>query len=428
MSARAVVACAWLAALAFLYAVPHTIALRNLLLVAGAAVLVAAQWRDRRPLAAGLAWAKPAGWMVAALTGWIVLQSVFISPFPARALDLMPGGWLVPLATGAIGLLAAVRMSGRQAVTAATLALAAHIAILIGYQAGAVLKTGSLPAVLTPYAERDFHSLVNVFLIAMLLADRLSRRLNGTAALALPSPVAWGLLAMAMVADPLLRTRNGTLVSALLVIATLGLLLTRTRLRHAMVLFAAVAATLAVLVTATLVADARWKGFGAAVGVALHSDSLYWLDPTLPLPATPAGQPVDESAYMRTAWARQALEAIARHPLGLGFGHQAFGWAVELKYGVKGMESSHSGWLDFALANGLPGLALWLALSVWLILAGWRRFVREGDGAALLLAAVVFCYLARCLVDGHLSGWRLALFALLVGAALGTTAKRPGQP
>jgi O-antigen ligase len=89
-----------------------------------------------------------------------------------------------------------------------------------------------------------------------------------------------------------------------------------------------------------------------------------------------------------------------------------------MKYGHAGMGSSHSGWLDFALGTGLVGLALLLATAGLAIRGGWREFRERNDAQALLLAFFVGAYTLRCLLDGHLSGWRLGLFAFIVGVMI----------
>ena len=133
---------------------------------------------------------------------------------------------------------------------------------------------------------------------------------------------------------------------------------------------------------------------------------------------TPSGRRLDESAYLRSAWARQAVDFIAEHPMGIGFGHDSFGNAMEMKYGTPGWGSSHSSWLDFALGTGLAGLALLLATAGVAMRSGWREFRTRHDAQALLLVFFVGGYLLRCLLDGHLSGWRLGLFAFIVGVLL----------
>jgi O-antigen ligase len=167
--------------------------------------------------------------------------------------------------------------------------------------------------------------------------------------------------------------------------------------------------------------DARWQGFSEAAAVAFDTkNNMAWLDRgKYPLPLMQNGQPVEESAYSRLAWAKVAVEQIQRHPLGLGYGHKAFGWAVNSSYNVNtGHESSHSGLLDFTLANGIPGLLLWLALSAALITSGWCAFRNRHSPVGLMLAFTVIAYLVRCLIDGHLSGFRFEMYAFLVGALI----------
>jgi O-antigen ligase len=105
--------------------------------------------------------------------------------------------------------------------------------------------------------------------------------------------------------------------------------------------------------------------------------------------------------------------------MGLGIGHDAFGRLVPPQYGHPTMGgSSHSGWLDFALGAGLPGLGLLLLAAGLAIRGGWRQFKELNDGTSLLLSFFVGGYLLRCLLDGHLSGWRLGLFAFIVGVMI----------
>jgi hypothetical protein len=76
--------------------------------------------------------------------------------------------------------------------------------------------------------------------------------------------------------------------------------------------------------------------------------------------------------------------------------------------------SSHSGLLDFTLANGLPALALWIFLSV-MIVKGSLDLARSGNMSAFFLISIWSTFFIRTLLDGHFSGWRLKLFAIIVG-------------
>ena len=405
---------AWLAAIVFVFPIPHTIALRNLLLLTGLLALLATLRRTARPQPPPVL--KPAAWGLVATTAWLVLHSITVAPTPTLALDNLRGDWILPLLTAAPAAFAAARTGSRQAIRATVAALLAHMLWVLGWQfwlwiaAGA---SGAWPAGGVPFAERDYHSNLNGFLLSLLLAERLAVLSVGPVAALFPAPLGWAALAVSLIADMALRTRNGTLVSvALLLLATLWM--ARRRPRFILLLLA-----VAALGGASFALDSRWSGLKESIVVGWSSPSLYWLsgDPAL-RPPMPSGAALEESAYARAAWSRQALLAIGEHPLGLGFGRDGFGRAIAEKYGYPGMVSSHSGWLDFALAAGLPGLALLLLTAGLAIRGGWRQFRQHDDVVGLMFCFLLGGYLLRCLLDGHLSGWRLGLFAFICGVLI----------
>lgn len=419
----------WLFLVVLVFPVPHAIALRNLLLLTGFAALVVGHCRR-----GNAAWHSPGwqgGWLRAPavlfglLTLWLGIQTALVAPQPWSSLDNIRGDWLVPVVWGSIGWAVARGLPVAWSLRAVVLGLLAPILLVLIHQGWGMVWGGGWRAGVMPFAERDFFSLINGLLAAVLIGDRLVVVLGGSSPLRVPPSLGWALLAVAVVADPLIRTRNGTIVllallaAALFALLQLGLL---RRLRYRLAVAGALAVVVA-LAAASLRHDDRWRGLTESLAVGIQSSSLYWLNPNAERPTTATGGPLEESAYMRAAWARQAVEAIADHPLGLGFGRDAFGRAIEHRYGHKGMVSSHSGWLDFTLATGIPGIALLLAAATTLIACAWRRFRREGDDAAVLVAFAVSAYLLRCLLDGHLSGWYLSLFGFLLGVLIAATGR-----
>lgn len=411
----------WLLGLVAIYPVPHTIALRNVWLLLGTLLLLwCAVRRPVRPLGVR----REMGWVLiilGVLTGWLLLQSVFLSPFASQALRHLRGEWLMVLWAALAGFLAATRTAG--ALRAAVLALAGHIIVLLGWQLSMALMAGHWPIGQTPFAARDYHSLLNSMLLALLMADRLVAGLQrNEGLLKWPRHLVWGLVALSLTADVLLTTRNGTLVTVLLLgVAGTGLLwpVARRRPRLALAGAASVAGAIFLIAAAAWTFDARWQRVGESLATGWHSDSLAWLDEKEhQTPLLSDGRVAEGSAYLRAAWLRQAVDGVAQNPLGLGYGHKAFGWYIQLKYGRSGMESSHSGLMDFTLANGIPGLGLWLWLNAALVFLGWHAYRRHGLGAGLAVMLLTVAYLARCTVDGHLSGWRLELWALLIGLSL----------
>lgn len=412
----------WLAAVVFVFPIPGTIALRNLLLLFGLIALLASARGKGRPSMPGRL--CPAAWGLAALTGWLVLHSLVLAPAPLVALDNVRGDWVMPMLIGVLASFGAARAGARGAVLAIVAALLAHLVWVLGWQAWLWSSGGAFgnwPVGQVPFADRDYHSTLSGFLIALLVAERTAAVSAGGAGSLLPQGIAWAALGIALVGDIAVRTRNGTLTTILLTLVATAWL-SRRRPRFLLLML-----VVGVLGGASLALDERWSGLKESLATGWNSPSMYWLtyDPAQ-RPTTASGTPVEESAYLRSAWTRQAAVAIGEHPLGLGFGRDGFGQAIARKYGQPGMVSSHSGWLDFALGAGLPGLALLLLTTGLALRGGWRQFRADNDAAALMLCFLVGGYLARCMVDGHFSGWRLALFSLLCGVLIAAlTPRRP---
>ena len=55
-------------------------------------------------------------------------------------------------------------------------------------------------------------------------------------------------------------------------------------------------------------------------------------------------------------------------------------------------------------------------------------FRQHGDGGGLMLIFLVGGYSVRCLLDGHLSGWRLGLFAFICGVLIAGMREKPEVP
>lgn len=408
---------AWLAAVVFVFPIPHTIALRNLLLLAGVLVLALGCSQARPRLAP---WLKPAAWWLAALTAWIFFHSIAVAPVPSLALDQFHANWLVPLLIGAIGAWAAPQLTEGRALRAVICALATHMAWMLAWQFKLWLASGDWPFKATPFAAYDYHGTLNSFFLVLLVADRLVLMTERYSPLAIGKYAGWALLLLSLLSDLTLQSRNSTAITlTMLVVASLALFKARSRNWRTIVL----ALGMVMLIAAgSLQFEQRWQGLRESVVVGWSSPSKQWMNLTATdestWPLTSSGKAIEESAYLRAAWVRQAVDFVAEHPMGIGFGHDAFGRAVALKYGHTGFGSSHSGWLDFMLGTGLAGLGLLLAAAGSAVYAAWTRFVARQDGQALLLAFFVGGYLLRCLLDGHLSGWRLGLFAFICGVLI----------
>lgn len=87
-------------------------------------------------------------------------------------------------------------------------------------------------------------------------------------------------------------------------------------------------------------------------------------------PKTPSGEQVYPNNYERAAWAAAGAHAISENPWGYGLLEHSLGKMIHQSYPEAVIRSSHSAWIDFGLAFGIPGLLLTIgALVSTLILA-----------------------------------------------------------
>lgn len=91
-------------------------------------------------------------------------------------------------------------------------------------------------------------------------------------------------------------------------------------------------------------------------------------------PVRDAGRSVNHSTYERISWFIKGVRLIQENPLGNGLSHRAFGYYMRAQFPGSVASMTHSAWVDFALGVGLPGLLL-----VWGAIFGvaWRGFRRS---------------------------------------------------
>lgn len=73
-------------------------------------------------------------------------------------------------------------------------------------------------------------------------------------------------------------------------------------------------------------------------------------------PRLSSGEMVYPNNYERAAWATAGIESISLNPLGYGLLEHSLGRVIRQTYPESVIQSSHSAWIDYGLAFGLPGL------------------------------------------------------------------------
>ncbi len=184
----------WLAVVSFLYPIPHTIALRNLVLFVGCVVLV---WQlkpkfslpDSKPARATLS-------ILTVLSLWLLAQTALFGLQPKISFSLLRGDWLISIVAMSLGALTvkSIKRSAKPDDAAGVLVMAVitagmlHVIWLLGYQLWHA-ALGEAVWGRTPFAEKDYHSVIVNFLLALLLAEAISRCVWHRRFLLLTSPL-----------------------------------------------------------------------------------------------------------------------------------------------------------------------------------------------------------------------------------------------
>jgi len=411
--------------LIFVWPIPHTISIRDALLLSllGGFGYLAYRarplfpwWRELRlPLSLYLI-----------LTLWLFIVALAISPETAWSLGEIRGQWLKGLAALSAGVLVALAVPpgtrpAKLVLMAIVVALLIHVLYLDFASLEAFIRRGELLrriGGLTQGPDRISY-LANI-LIAFLLAEILYRLGRRSGYLPLGRVWLTGILALTLFSAYVTQVRNGALPLVFMGIAFVVLYYRQNRLR--MRKTALVAINMLIVSSVVLFAyistasDSRWRDLQDTIPIALDTQTYKaWLDwEKYPRPVLPSGELVNQSNYVRIAWIKAGSLLVLEHPLGVGFGREAFEVGLRQKYG-EGRGYTHSGILDLAIGTGIPGAVLWLGFLGSLFYAAYRCFTASGSYPSMLLMFLIADFGSRMFVDSIIRDHMLQQFLFLAG-------------
>ena len=414
-------------ALLFVWSIPWVITLRLALIVGLVALLIWQGFAHRGHLGRAFLTHRHFWNIYLVLTAWIVVEALVFGVQSRAVLGEIWGQWIRSGITGLAGFLLATVVSRKEPQKAGPL-LAMAMAVTLAFQVGLHdvdtlwrwWDEGKLPFQETRIVQnRAGISFVTNLLMAMVCAEAMARILFRCRYLPVSSTTLVLLIAICVFATYVVGTRYGTIgFLALIASCALVALVAKRKSINLPLLFgigAIVLAALGAFGWATVKSDVRWLKLKDTIPVALDTEhQLAWRNDAVPMPTLPDGALADASAYLRLAWAKEAVMAIGREPLGVGYGRDSFGRAMHMIYpDYASSLNCHSGILNFTIGVGWPGLLLWLALIGLLAVNGWRSFFRFQNPAGLLLLFVVSGFFTRSLVDGNFQDHMFEQFMFL---------------
>jgi len=421
----------------FIWSVPHTISLRYIistLLLATCIPLIRADslksiFRPDDPVTKL--------WIILlTLTGWIIFQATLISPEPYWSLKEIRGQWDTTIVFALLGTLIGRNQREGKAISQAMILT---LFVITSFYVIDALNDWRISGELTtrrpgmhgsPYEQ----SLLAAILMAFLLGDLYGRLVTKTKRI-LSTPLSGLILMIAVTTFSvyLTRIRLGVLGLTALLIAAGAILYIRKKSKLVITISATLALLAVSLFTFHVIDDKRWSTLISTIQVATEDNRDEWKgSPSTTKQVTQTdGKIADASNYLRMAYAYNGLKIISEHPLGVGFGRNAFGHQVardnpELEIEDVGFHS-HSGIIDWTIGTGIPGLILWLSLLGYALMFAIRMgFHRSGSPLGVTLALLITSSIYRSIVDSTLRDHyiQITLFLIFFLASHMTNTKR----
>ena len=395
----------WLAPLIALHGIPGTGFVRSIFLLIG---LIHLFWtiKNNEPIFS-LPHKRPETWLLGALTLWLVIQSSVFSVSPLHSIKELSDHF------GKILLLiwVAITFVRRRSEINSSWMLHGvfagffiHVVSTLSFQGWQYFSNSNLAIGDSFLGNYGYVSPYVTGSMAFLIADLASRYLGSGRLLNVPTWTIISGLFLAIAAQSMLAAKASLVMMIIMFFIASAAVMIRSRnsLSRLFVL-AALGITIGAGVTFTNFFSNRWDGALENIDLAIKQES----DLKSTFQGTFQG---DGSFSLRYSWGKAGIEGIAHRPLGYGYGSEGYGKYISDHYNITGAVSSHSGWIDYTLDNGIPGLILLLALSAILVYRGWRSFL-QGNPLGLALCLFVINYIGRCAIDGHLVGSRITGFA-----------------
>jgi O-antigen ligase len=412
----------------FVWPMPHTVSVRDLLLVLNLCLFGYLAWQRGWPRQSFRKLLLPAS-ALAALTAWMYLVAFFISPETSWSLDEISSQWIRALLALLAGVVVAIAVKKESGLVQKTLfvifvALMLHVLYVDLEALNIWLHDQNLERLAGLTEGPDKSNYLTNLLFCFLLTESFSRIFHKKGMLPFGNGVLTAALVLAVISVIVERTRNGIimLVLMLLALGALYLVEQRKRLKKTAIIggiatmFMVVIAGLGLVVAARQSSSLNNLVATVSIGWDTENSKAWQNDGRDGWPKLPSGETVDSSAYLRIAWLKEGLILFKEHPYGIGFGRNAFGHGLKAKYG-KGGGHSHSGLLDFAIGTGVPGTLLWLGFFVSLMRLAWKRSRAAHSPVAILLMLLLLDFGARVFLDSVIRDHMLQQFMLLVGFA-----------
>ena len=179
--------------------------------------------------------------------------------------------------------------------------------------------------------------------------------------------------------------KNGVVYSAALLLLFLGVLVFRNFRRHWAIKLLVLGVVLvigALFVANSIQTNDSWRSFWADAKIARDTQTYQqWkYNGEKGYPNNELGTMVSVTNYERMAWAKEGIKLAIQNPLGYGLIERSFGHLAKLNWPDSKLHQSHSGWIDLTLGLGIPGILLILSSLLLLLHHIFKSAGQQGGG------------------------------------------------
>lgn len=408
------------AVLLAIWPLPDTMALRHVMLLLGTPAAIAFLWKDGAPCTARSAWPT---YFLLAFFVWLLFHYMVLSVNPSAQWRELTGDWLRTFLASLMGMGLGHFLSKRFPPSESCARSCGTPLLILGLSGTVVIynlrylyevySTGQWihkNFFMAPYLGKTALVIFGSLFVPVLFI----KVLHAVRGYAHWIWYAWGLagVSLTLAAYYFANTKNGfAIFTLLLLLFFCKLLYQQQQPALSAKTYATVALCLLVASIAMkqhLASNPAWSNLIADFKVSIQIDkNANWKDRVSPLPTNENGRTVDGSTYERVSWGRAGLELLSENLLGYGLINHSFGALAKQKWPeyVRAPDASpgatHSGWLDFALGLGLPGLLLvWMSLLVSYL----RARLMQGfwaEYATWAIPTIAFAYLTTEVCTDH---------------------------
>jgi len=230
-----------------------------------------------------------------------------------------------------------------------------------------------------------------------------------------------GLIFMAFI---VVGTKSGVVISILMISFYLVLFLLKRKKTLKSIIPIAIFIIFLVLASYThFNKNTEWDNFSSSVSAGTQTEKyLNWRNMSHDHPPIlEDGTVTQESAYLRTALAIVGFDFLVKNPYGYGLVKDSFKYIAQDSYPKDtkmDIIATLSGWLDFALGLGLPGLFLiWTAIALTIYHAIGRKNIWS-HCTIWILTSIFFVWMVSEVTENHFIETIFYLISLLLAGNL----------